>query len=107
MFRRKLHPDSTTWFFTWVEVCWSCLRLRALEHNQLPFSSNLVETQDIEMAVVTLDLEVAVVRAMPLIEVINYLDLTCIQAKSSGHFDSAVASIGLNPNSHGCVASIS
>jgi len=81
--------------------------VRALEHNQLPFRSNLVEAQDVEIAVVALDLEVAVVRAMPLIEVIDHLDLTCVQAESSGHFDSAVASIGLNPNPHDCVASIS
>ena len=77
--------------------------MRALEHNQLPFRVNLVEAQDVKISVVAPDLEVAVVSAMPLIEVVDHLDLTSVQAKSPGHFDSAVASIGLDPNLHDCV----
>jgi hypothetical protein len=49
-----------------------------LEHDQLPFQLTLVEAQDIEISIVALQFEIAVIGAMPLIEVIADLDLTPI-----------------------------
>jgi hypothetical protein len=76
--------------------------LRALEHGELPNPVTLIETQDVKIPVIAPNLEVAVVSAMPLIEVVHDLDLASIQAKSPGHFDAAVARLGLYPNLHGC-----
>ncbi|OFW72276.1 MAG: hypothetical protein A2W02_03935 [Alphaproteobacteria bacterium RBG_16_64_48] len=72
-----------------------------MEHDQLPFTPTLIEPQDVEISVPTSDLEVVIVRARPLIEVIAYFDLASIQAESPRHFHSAVAGIGLHLNLHG------
>jgi len=84
-----------------MDVHRSRFSLRALEHHELPNRAKLVQAQDVEISIVAPDLEVAVVSAMPLIEIIDNLDLTPVQAKSPGHFDSAVARMGLYPNLHG------
>lgn len=96
--RQALHLRSGP--FAWRKARRS-FNLLALEHDQLPFRSDLIEAQNIEISVAAPDLEIAVVLAMPLIEVIHDLDLPSIQAEAAEHFDTAMAGIGLNPNPHG------
>jgi hypothetical protein len=96
--RPSLHLRSTP--FACRNARWS-FNFLALEHDQLPFRSNLIEAQNIEISVAAPDLKIAVVLAMPLIEVIHDLDLPSIQAEAAEHFDTAMAGIGLNRNPHG------
>lgn len=62
------------------------LRLCVLKHDQLPICVTLAEPQDVPVAVVTLHLEVAVVAAIPLIELVADLDLASAEAKPPEHF---------------------
>ena len=78
--------------------------MRALKHDQLPNYPNLVETQYVDTLVIAPDFKVAALDAIPLVEVLDHLDLTFTQAKSSGHLDPAMAGIGLYPNLHVCAA---
>jgi hypothetical protein len=83
-----------------MEVRWSYFGLRALKHDQLPNYPNLVDMQDVDTLVIAPDFKVAALGAIPLVEVLDHLDLTSTQAKSSGHLDPAMAGIGLYPNLH-------
>jgi hypothetical protein len=94
---------STFLAFHCMEARWSHL-LRALKHDQLPNYPNLVETQYVDTLVIAPDFKVAALDAIPLVEVLDHLDLTSTQAKSSGHLDPAMAGIGLYPNLHVCAA---
>ena len=87
-----------------MEARWSYLGLRALKHDQLPNYPNLVETQYVDTLVIAPDFKVAALDAIPLVEVLDHLDLTSTQAKSSGHLDPAMACICLYPNLHVCAA---
>lgn len=83
-----------------MEARWCRLGLRALKHDQLPNYPNLVETQYVDTLVIAPDFKVAALDAIPLVEVLDHLDLTFTQVKSSGHLDPAMAGIGLYPNLH-------
>jgi hypothetical protein len=87
-----------------MEARWSYLGLRALKHDQFPNYPNLVETQYVDTLVIAPDFKVAALDAIPLVEVLDHLDLTSTQAKSSGHLDPAMAGICLYPNLHVCAA---
>jgi len=78
------------------------LRLCILKHDQLPICVTLAEPQDVPVVVVTLHLEVAVVVAIPLIEVVADLDLASAEAKPPEHFRRHVARVGLYANVHVC-----
>jgi hypothetical protein len=87
-----------------MEARWSYLGLRALKHDQLPNYPNLAKTQYVDTLVIAPDFKIAALDATPLVEVLDHLDLTSTQAKSSGHLDPAMAGIGLYPNLHVCAA---
>jgi hypothetical protein len=72
-----------------------------LIHRQLPIGSNFVITKYIQLAVAPPDLEVAIVGAMPLIDVLADLDLPVVETNSSELFDAAFIHIGLYPDLHG------
>ena len=91
---------STFLAFHCMEARWCHLGLRALKHDQLPNYPNLVETQYVDTLVIAPDFKVAALDAIPLVEVLDHLDLTFTQVKSSGHLDPAMAGIGLYPNLH-------
>jgi hypothetical protein len=59
--------------------------LRALKHDQLPNYPNLVETQYyVDTLVIAPNFKVAALDATPLVEILDHIDLTFTQAKSSG-----------------------
>jgi hypothetical protein len=60
--------------------------------------------QYVDTLVIAPDFKVAALDAIPLVEVLDHLDLTSTQAKSSGHLDPAMAGICLYPNLHVCAA---
>jgi hypothetical protein len=96
---------STFLAFHCMEARWSHLGLRALKHDQLPNYPNLVETQYyVDTLVIAPNFKVAALNATPLVEILDHIDLTFTQAKSSGHLDPAMAGIGLYPNLHVCAA---
>ncbi len=47
----------------------------ALEHRQLPLRTTLVKAQNVQIAIVAFDLEVAIVLSVPLIDVFDDFDL--------------------------------
>ncbi len=59
--------------------------MRALEHGQFPLGPPFIEAQYIEIAVVAFDLEVAIVRPVPYIDVFGDLNSTPIQAEPLRH----------------------
>ena len=63
--------------------------MRALVHRQLPISANFVMAKHIQVAVAPPDLEVAIVGAMPLIDVLGYLDLPAVETNSAELFDAS------------------
>ena len=68
------------------------------------FPHFLIEPQDVEISVPTSDLEVVIVTAGPLIEVVAHFDLASIQAELPQQLHSAVAGIGFYSNLHGALA---
>ena len=68
-------------------VVWSYegLRLRGLEHRQFPLGAPLIQTQYIEVAVVSFDLEVAIACPVPLIDIFGDLDLAAVPMKPLRH----------------------
>jgi hypothetical protein len=67
---------------------------RAHEHRQLPFSVGLIEAKDVQASVVVApDLDVAVVRSVPLIERFENVDLMPTEIKFQGHGHSAMISM--------------
>ena len=63
---------------------------RTLEHRQLPFPTSLVEAQNVQIAVVAFQLEVAIVWSVPPIDVFDDLDLARIEPKAHWHSDAAM-----------------
>src|SRR6516164_423345 len=99
-FSRKLRLDPAAWLFSCVDFR-NFPIVRALKHNQLPFRTPFVETQNVEVAVIAYQLEVAVLRAVPFIEVVGHLDLAPVEAKAPRHLNSGMASGRLNRHAHG------
>ena len=75
--------------------------MRALVHRQLPISTNFVMAKYIQVAVAPPDLEVAIVGAMPLIDVLGYLDLPVVETNSAELFDTVLVHIGFYSDLHG------
>ena len=65
-----------------MEVGVGALGFGALEHDQLPLGLPLIKAQDVGVAVATLHLEVAVLGAMPLIQVVGDIDLTPVEGEA-------------------------
>src|SRR5260370_20016980 len=74
----------------------------ALEHRQVPLRTALVEAQNVQIAVVAFDLEVAIVWSIPLIDGFDDFDLARIQPKAHRHFDPEMAGAALDLYLHGC-----
>src|SRR5262249_50935538 len=66
------------------------LGLAPQEHRQLPLAAGLVEAQDVDVAVVALDLEVAIVSSRPLVVAFHDFDRAPIKMKASRRPDSAM-----------------
>jgi hypothetical protein len=62
---------------------WGC-DVRASEDRQLPRDATLVEAQNVQITVVTFNLEVAIVWSIPLIDDLDNFDLTPIDRKRTG-----------------------
>jgi hypothetical protein len=75
---------------------------RALEHRQLPLRAALVEAQNVQIAVVALDLEVAEFRPIPLIVDFDDFDLAPTELKAHRRFDPEMAGAALDLYLHGC-----
>jgi hypothetical protein len=58
---------------------------RILEHNQFPFRVTFIEPEDVQTSVSAAGLDVSVVRAVPLIERFENVDLPPAESKSPGH----------------------
>jgi hypothetical protein len=84
---------------------------RALEHRQLPLRTALVEAQNVQIAVIAFDLEVAIVWSIPLIDNFDDFDLAPTEPKATGvstprwpaqrstcTFMAALFLVGLGPN---------
>jgi hypothetical protein len=69
---------------------------RTLEHRQLPLRTTLVEAQNVQIAVVAFDLEVAIVWSIPPIDVFDDFDLARIEPKAHRHFHAEMASTMLD-----------
>jgi hypothetical protein len=80
---------------------WRC-SVRVLEHRQLPLHATIVEAQNVQVSVVALNLEVAIVWSIPLIDGFDNFDLTSIEPKAHRHFDPEMADAVLNLYLHGC-----
>ena len=74
---------------------------RALEHHQLPLRTTLVEVQNVQVAVVAFDLEVAIVWSIPLIDGFDDFDLAPAEPKAHRHFDPEMAGTALDLYLHG------
>ena len=61
---------------------WLC----TLVHRQLPSSANFVVTNHVQVAITAPDLEVAIVGAIPLIDVVGYFDPPGIETNSAELF---------------------
>jgi len=72
------------------------LRSRVLEHRQLPVGPTFVESQNIQISVVVLDLEVAAVTTLPLIDVFDDLGFAPIKMKLPRHFNSAITDVSFD-----------
>ena len=65
---------------------WLC----TLVHRQLPSSANFVVTNHVQVAITAPDLEVAIVGAIPLIDVVGYFDPPGIETNSAEFFDPSI-----------------
>src|SRR6266851_8764165 len=74
---------------------------RPLEHRQLPLRTTLVEAQNVQIAVVAFDLEIAIVWSIPLVDVFDDFDLTPVELKAHRHFDPETAGAALDLYLHG------
>jgi hypothetical protein len=63
----------------------------ALKHCQLPLPTILFETQNVQIAVVAFDLEVAIVSSIPLIDGFDDFDLAPTEPKAHWHFEPEMA----------------
>src|SRR5436309_8725759 len=75
----------------------------ALEHRQLPLRTALVEAQNVQIAVIAFDLEVAIVWSIPLIDGFDDFDLARIEPKAHRHFDAEMAGAALDLYLHNCL----
>ena len=73
---------------------------RAHEHRQLPFSAGLIEAKDVQASITVPDLDVAVVRSVPLIKRFENVDLMLVEMKFQGHGHSAMISMLFDMNTH-------
>jgi len=69
------------------------------------FASKLIETQKAQASIVAPDFEVVVARALPLIEDIDDIKLTTIEAESSRSSGSIIPGTGLHPKQRGDASS--
>lgn len=69
------------------------------------FASKLIETQKAQASIVAPDFEVVVARALPLIEDIDDIKLTTIEAESSRSSGSIIPGTGLHPKQRGHASS--
>ena len=60
---------------------------RTLEHRKLPFGTRLIQAQNIQIAVVAFELEIAIVGSVPLIDVVDDFDGASTEPKSLRHFN--------------------
>jgi hypothetical protein len=72
---------------------------RTLEQRKFPFGLRFIEPKDVQTSVSAPDLEVSIVRAVPLIERFENVDLMPTEMKSPGHGHSAMATTLLCLNS--------
>ena len=73
----------------------------ALKHRQLPLPTILFETQNVQIAVVAFDLEVAIVSSIPLIDGFDDFDLAPTEPKAHWHFEPEMAGATLDLYLHG------
>ena len=73
------HPFSYGFFVPGLG--YKGLRLRRLEHRQFPLGALLIQAQNIEIAVVSFDLEVAIACPRLPVDVFGDLDLAAVQMK--------------------------
>ena len=74
---------------------------RVLIHCQLPIVSNFVMAKNIHVAITALHLKIAIVLAVPLVDVFGYFDLPAAEANSPELFDPVLVHISFSPNLHG------
>ena len=73
---------------------------RCLKHRQFPCSTGLITPQDVQIGIITSELHVAVVMAVPLVKQLGDLDLLSVERKLVGN-DAAVRSRnGFHLNKH-------
>src|SRR5262249_18934908 len=77
------------------------VRFWALKHRQLPFTAGLVEAQDVDVAVVALDLEVTIISPVPLVVALDDFDLAPTEMQSSRQFNSTIIGNAFNMHPHG------
>src|SRR5882672_10096291 len=82
------------------------LRRRALKHRQFPVMASLVQANNIEIAVVTLDLEVVIIWPRPLIDGFDDFDDARVQPNAPRPLNSAIARIALDLNPHDATPSL-
>jgi hypothetical protein len=68
--------------------------------SSAPFSVGLIETKDVQVSIIVPDLDVAVVRSVPLIKRFENVDLMLVEMKFQGHGHSAMISILFDMNTH-------
>jgi hypothetical protein len=72
---------------------------RACEHHYRPVSG-FIEAKDVQASTMSPNLDVAVVRSVPLIERFENVNLMPAEMKSPGHGHSAMVSMLLDVNTH-------
>src|SRR5512144_1391053 len=76
------------------------LRAHAGEHRELPGQMRVMDAQDVEPAVVALDLDVAVIRPEPLIDGVDHLDVPRAELETLRHDHAAMSQIGIDTDLH-------
>ena len=72
-----------------------------LIHRQLPIGSNFIMAKYVQVPVTASDLEVTIVNAVPLIDVLGDFDLAAIETNSVDLLDAILVHIGLCLDLHG------
>ena len=73
---------------------------RSRTSYQPPFGVGFIEAKDVQASVMAPDLDVAVVRSVPLIERFENVDLMPVEMKFQGHGHSAMISMLFDMNTH-------
>src|SRR5215831_12301492 len=68
--------------------------------SSAPFSVGLIETKDVQVSIIVPDLDVAVVRSVPLIKRFENVDLMLVEMKFQGHGLSTMISMLFDMNTH-------